>query len=187
MQQQGFKPDFYLQDPTIYDKRYLDQAGGLAEGDYIYAANDLFENKGNAEVQALPVLPAAGEARRDPQLLRALRVVGHPALRREGDRARRQARPGIPGPGGPRDDGLDRQRRAHGDEPRHREHPALPQGRPVQGRSLAAGLARLLPVRPGRELRHRRLRRQAWAPCSPSRCWACSPARRTRSWPRGWC
>lgn len=51
MQQQGFKPDFYLQDPTIYDRRYLDQAGGLAEGDYIYAANDLFENKGNAEVQ----------------------------------------------------------------------------------------------------------------------------------------
>lgn len=51
MQQQGFKPDFYLQDPTIYDRRYLDQAGSLAEGDYIYAANDLFENKGNAEVQ----------------------------------------------------------------------------------------------------------------------------------------
>ena len=51
MQQQGFKPDFYLQDPTIYDRRYLDQAGSLAEGDFIYAANDLFENKGNAEVQ----------------------------------------------------------------------------------------------------------------------------------------
>ncbi|HWJ07820.1 MAG TPA: ABC transporter substrate-binding protein [Nocardioides sp.] len=51
MQQQGFKPDFYLQDPTIYDKRYLDQAGSLADGVYIYSANDLFENKNNAEVQ----------------------------------------------------------------------------------------------------------------------------------------
>lgn len=51
MQQQGFKPDFFLQDPTIYDQRYIQQAGSLAEGAYIYSANDLFENKGNAEVQ----------------------------------------------------------------------------------------------------------------------------------------
>lgn len=51
MQQQGFKPDFFLQDPTIYDQRYLEQAGSLAENVYIYSANDLFENKGNAEVQ----------------------------------------------------------------------------------------------------------------------------------------
>ena len=50
MQQQGFKPDFFLQDPTIYDKRYLNQAGSLAEGVYIYSANDLFENKANAEI-----------------------------------------------------------------------------------------------------------------------------------------
>ncbi len=51
MQQQGFKPDFFLQDPTIYDKRYLQQAGASAEGVYIYAANDMFENTKNAEVQ----------------------------------------------------------------------------------------------------------------------------------------
>ncbi|WP_141003492.1 ABC transporter substrate-binding protein [Nocardioides humi] len=51
MQQQGFKPDFYLQDPTIYDKRYVDQAGAVAEGAYVFSPNDLFENKGNAEVQ----------------------------------------------------------------------------------------------------------------------------------------
>lgn len=51
MQQQGFKPDFFLQDPTIYDQRYIQQAGSLAEGVYIYSANDLFENKNNAEVQ----------------------------------------------------------------------------------------------------------------------------------------
>ena len=51
MQQQGFKPDFFLQDPTIYDQRYIQQAGPLAEGDYIYSANDLFENKNNPEIQ----------------------------------------------------------------------------------------------------------------------------------------
>lgn len=51
MQQQGFKPDAYFQDPTIYDKRYIEQAGSVAEGTYIWAANDLFENKNNAEIQ----------------------------------------------------------------------------------------------------------------------------------------
>ncbi|WGX95251.1 ABC transporter substrate-binding protein [Nocardioides sp. L-11A] len=51
MAQQGFKPDFFLQDPTIYDKRYVQQAGAAAEGTYVYAANDLFENTKNAEVQ----------------------------------------------------------------------------------------------------------------------------------------
>lgn len=51
MQQQGFKPELFLQDPTVYDRRYIDQAGSLAENVYIYAANDLFENKSNAEVQ----------------------------------------------------------------------------------------------------------------------------------------
>ncbi|AIY16837.2 ABC transporter substrate-binding protein [Pimelobacter simplex] len=51
MQQQGFKPDFYLQDPTIYDKRYVDQAGSVAEGVYVFSPNDLFENTKNAEVQ----------------------------------------------------------------------------------------------------------------------------------------
>ncbi|TQK70150.1 ABC transporter substrate-binding protein [Nocardioides sp. SLBN-35] len=51
MQQQGFKPDFYLQDPTIYDKRYVQQAGAVAEGTYVFSPNDLFENKANAEIQ----------------------------------------------------------------------------------------------------------------------------------------
>ncbi len=51
MQQQGFKPDAFFQDPTIYDQRYIQQAGSVAEGAYIWAANDLFENKNNAEVQ----------------------------------------------------------------------------------------------------------------------------------------
>lgn len=51
MQQQGFKPDFFLQDPTIYDQRYVKQAGSLAEGTYVFSAQDLFENKANSEIQ----------------------------------------------------------------------------------------------------------------------------------------
>lgn len=51
MKQQGFKPDAYFQDPTIYDKRYIEQAGSVAEGTYIWAANDLFENTKNPEIQ----------------------------------------------------------------------------------------------------------------------------------------
>jgi ABC-type branched-subunit amino acid transport system substrate-binding protein len=51
MQQQGFKPDVYLQDPTIYDHRYTQQAGGLAKDVYVYSTTDLFTNSNNAEMQ----------------------------------------------------------------------------------------------------------------------------------------
>ncbi|MFD1246968.1 ABC transporter substrate-binding protein [Nocardioides ginsengisoli] len=51
MQQQGYKPDVFMQDPTIYDQRYIQQAGSLAEGTYVYSTTDLFENKNNAEIQ----------------------------------------------------------------------------------------------------------------------------------------
>ncbi|GAA3540454.1 ABC transporter substrate-binding protein [Nocardioides daeguensis] len=51
MQQQGYKPDVFMQDPTIYDQRYIQQAGSLAEGTVVYSTTDLFENKANPEVQ----------------------------------------------------------------------------------------------------------------------------------------
>ncbi|GAA4092842.1 ABC transporter substrate-binding protein [Nocardioides kongjuensis] len=51
MQQQGFKPDVFMQDPTIYDQRYVQQAGALAEGTFVYSTIDLFENKANPEIQ----------------------------------------------------------------------------------------------------------------------------------------
>ncbi|MFC5727928.1 MULTISPECIES: ABC transporter substrate-binding protein [Nocardioides] len=51
MQQQGYKPDVFMQDPTIYDQRYVQQAGSLAEGVYVYSTTDLFENKANQEMQ----------------------------------------------------------------------------------------------------------------------------------------
>jgi ABC-type branched-subunit amino acid transport system substrate-binding protein len=43
MQQQGFNPDVYLQDATIYDSRYVEQAGGEGEGAYVYMNNQMFE------------------------------------------------------------------------------------------------------------------------------------------------
>ncbi|WP_110208107.1 ABC transporter substrate-binding protein [Nocardioides daejeonensis] len=51
MKQQQFKPDVYLQDATIYDKRYVDQAGGDGDGSFVFMSNDLFENRNNKEMQ----------------------------------------------------------------------------------------------------------------------------------------
>ncbi|WP_418062525.1 ABC transporter substrate-binding protein [Pimelobacter simplex] len=51
MQQQGYKPDVFMQDPTVYDQRYVQQAGPLAEGTIVYSTTDLFENKNNPEIQ----------------------------------------------------------------------------------------------------------------------------------------
>jgi ABC-type branched-subunit amino acid transport system substrate-binding protein len=43
MQQQGFDPDVYLQDATIYDSRYVEQAGDVGDGSYVYMTNQMFE------------------------------------------------------------------------------------------------------------------------------------------------
>jgi ABC-type branched-subunit amino acid transport system substrate-binding protein len=43
MQQQGFDPEVYLQDATIYDSRYVEQAGDEGEGAYVYMNNQMFE------------------------------------------------------------------------------------------------------------------------------------------------
>lgn len=50
MQQQGYQPDIYLQDPTIYDQRFTDQAGDLAKDVYVYSTTDLFSNTSNREM-----------------------------------------------------------------------------------------------------------------------------------------
>lgn len=42
MQQQSFTPKVYLEDPTIYDANYIQQAGDAGDGSYVYSANDLF-------------------------------------------------------------------------------------------------------------------------------------------------
>ena len=51
MKQQGYKPDVFMQDPTMYDARYIQQAGDLAEGVIVYSTTDLFENTANKEIQ----------------------------------------------------------------------------------------------------------------------------------------
>ena len=51
MKQQGFKPDIYLQDATIYDKKYVEQAGDVAEGSYVYSSTALFDDTSNKEMQ----------------------------------------------------------------------------------------------------------------------------------------
>ncbi|WP_300404054.1 ABC transporter substrate-binding protein [Nocardioides sp.] len=50
MKQQGFTPDVYLQDSTIYDQKYVEQAGELAEGAYAYSNVGLFTDSGNKEM-----------------------------------------------------------------------------------------------------------------------------------------
>ena len=43
MQQQGFEPKVFLQDATIYDARYVEQAGDDGDGSYVYMNNQMFE------------------------------------------------------------------------------------------------------------------------------------------------
>jgi ABC-type branched-subunit amino acid transport system substrate-binding protein len=44
MADQGFKPDVFLQDATIYDEGYVKQAGSLGEGAYVYSSTELFDD-----------------------------------------------------------------------------------------------------------------------------------------------
>ena len=50
MAQQGFEPKVYLQDATIQDQGYIDQAGSLGEGSYVYSTTELFDSN-NAEMK----------------------------------------------------------------------------------------------------------------------------------------
>jgi ABC-type branched-subunit amino acid transport system substrate-binding protein len=43
MQQQGFEA-LFMQDPTIYDQGYVDQAGSLGEGSFVYSTHELFDS-----------------------------------------------------------------------------------------------------------------------------------------------
>lgn len=50
MQQQGYKPDVFLQDATIYDDNYVEQAGSAAVNTFVYSTTDLFTNFDNKEM-----------------------------------------------------------------------------------------------------------------------------------------
>jgi ABC-type branched-subunit amino acid transport system substrate-binding protein len=51
MQQQGFTPEIFLQDATIQDQRYVEEAGKLAEGVYVYSQTGLFDDFSNKEME----------------------------------------------------------------------------------------------------------------------------------------
>ena len=50
MQQQGYKPDVFLQDATIYDENYVEQAGSLGDGTFVYSSTALFDDMKNKEM-----------------------------------------------------------------------------------------------------------------------------------------
>ena len=94
MQQIGYKPDLYLRDPTDYIPDFVETGGDAVDGTVVFLNFVPFEE---AEQQqgdaALPELAPAGQPRRDADVLRGLLLVRGQALRREVDRARRQAQP----------------------------------------------------------------------------------------------
>jgi ABC-type branched-subunit amino acid transport system substrate-binding protein len=44
MKQQGFEPDVYVQDSTIYDDRFVEEAGSNADGVFAYSTTKLFDD-----------------------------------------------------------------------------------------------------------------------------------------------
>ncbi|GEP36405.1 hypothetical protein NPS01_00680 [Nocardioides psychrotolerans] len=51
MAQQGFSPQVFLQDATIYDAGYVEQAGELGNGVYVYSQTNLFDDFSIAEME----------------------------------------------------------------------------------------------------------------------------------------
>lgn len=51
MAQQKFEPVAFIQDQTIYDQKYVDEAGDVAEGTVVYGGHDLFTSPRNEEMQ----------------------------------------------------------------------------------------------------------------------------------------
>lgn len=51
MKQQSFAPDVFLQDGTVYDQRYVEQAGDVAEGTYAYISWEMFDDQRNEEMK----------------------------------------------------------------------------------------------------------------------------------------
>ena len=50
MAQQGYEPEVYFQDSTIYDARYVQQAGDLGDGTIVFSSTDMFDNFANKEM-----------------------------------------------------------------------------------------------------------------------------------------
>jgi hypothetical protein len=50
MDQQDFDPTVFLQDATIYDERYVEQAGSLGDGTFVYSSTAMFDDPKNEEM-----------------------------------------------------------------------------------------------------------------------------------------
>ena len=50
MKQQGFEPDVFLQDSTIYDQRFVEEAGANGDGVFAYSTTALFDDTTIAEM-----------------------------------------------------------------------------------------------------------------------------------------
>ena len=142
MQQQGFKPDVYLQDPTIYDQNYVEQAGELGNGTYVYTNTALLDDPKQQGDGALPRLARPGQPGADPELLRALRLVGGAAVRPARRRARRQARPRVAGRGAQGCEGWTGNGMHAPQDVGGKRTGQLPVDHPAQRRHVEAGLAR---------------------------------------------
>ncbi|GGO76937.1 ABC transporter substrate-binding protein [Nocardioides deserti] len=44
MRQQGYEPEIFLQDATVYDQRYVDEAGATGDGTYVYAQTAMLDS-----------------------------------------------------------------------------------------------------------------------------------------------
>jgi ABC-type branched-subunit amino acid transport system substrate-binding protein len=51
MAQQGFEPKVFLQDATIHDEGYVEEAGELGDGSYVYSQTNLFDDFSLAEMK----------------------------------------------------------------------------------------------------------------------------------------
>ena len=97
MEQQGFDPEVFLQDATIYDDDYVEQAGSLGDGTFVYSSTDLFDDMQNKEMALYrswldQVSPGAVPNYYGLYAWSAARLFVA-----AGGQARRQARPGLDG------------------------------------------------------------------------------------------
>ena len=85
MEQQGYEPDIYLRDPTDYNPEYVEQGGSAVDGTWSSSTSCPSRRPAtNTEMQLYLSWLQQVEARRRADLLRGLRLVGGPALRRAG-------------------------------------------------------------------------------------------------------
>ena len=87
MQQQGFDPRCSSRTPRSTTPATSSRPASLGDGTFVYSTTDAVRRHQEQGDGALPVLARPGEPRRGPQLLRPLRLVGGPAVRRAGRRS----------------------------------------------------------------------------------------------------